>query len=112
MLGTKFSGLEYKYNGAALADPINPQTVNIKTWIQDIALGNPRPDTLSAFDKNYDSSIGGLTTATERVFNTQRAVPLFEFRDLNPLMTSDFQTFMTAVDSSIQALHQQFATAP
>ena len=112
MPGTKFAALQYTYNGEGFPDPTNPQTVNIQQWIQDIGLGNPSPDQLSAFDKNYDSSIGGLNTATENMYNSQRAVPLFEFRDLDPLKTTDFESFMGTVDSSIQALHQQFATQP
>jgi hypothetical protein len=110
--GTKFAALQYTYNGEGFPDPTNPQTVNIQQWIQDIGLGNPSPDQLSAFDKNYDSSIGGLNTATEKMYKSQRAVPLFEFRDLDPLKTTDFESFMGTVDSSIQALHQQFTTQP
>jgi hypothetical protein len=110
--GTKFAALQYTYNGEGFPDPTNPQKVNIQQWIQDIGLGNPSPDQLSAFDKNYDSSIGGLNTATEKMYNSQRAVPLFEFRDLDPLKTTDFESFMGTVDSSIQALHQQFITQP
>lgn len=110
--GTKFPGLQYTYNGQGFPDPTNPQTVNIKQWIQDIGIGNPNPDSLSAFDRNYDSSIGGLNKATERMFNSQRAAPLFEFRDLDPVTTSAFETFMSNVDASIQALHQEFATQP
>jgi len=110
--GTKFPGLQYTYNGQGFPDPTNPQTVNIQQWIQDIGIGNPNPDSLSAFDRNYDSSIGGLNKATERMFNSQRAVPLFEFRDLDPVTTSAFETFMSNVDASIQALHQEFATQP
>jgi hypothetical protein len=110
--GTKFAALQYAFNGEGFPDLINPQTVNIKEWIQDIALGNPKPDSLTAFDKNYDGSLGGLEAATERMYNSQRAVPLFEFRDLDPLTTNDFESFMGKVDASIQALHQKFATQP
>jgi hypothetical protein len=110
--GTKFAGLQYTYTGQGFPDPNNPQTVNIKQWIEGIGIGNPGPDLLSAFDKNFDASIGGLNTATEKMYNSERVVPLFEFRDLDPLKTTDFGSFMGAVDISIQALHQQFATQP
>lgn len=70
-------------------------------------------DGLSDFDTSIDGSIGGLKTATEHVFNTQRAVPLFEFRDLvHYPTTSQFESFMSDADSAIQELHKKFATAP
>jgi hypothetical protein len=110
--GTKFAGLQYTYSGQGTPNPANPQTVNIKDWIQDIATGNSALDLFSAFDKNYDSSIGGLNQATEKMFSSQRAVPLFEFRDLKPVQTSGFPTFMSNVDATIQVLHQEFAAQP
>lgn len=70
-------------------------------------------DGLSEFDTSIDGSIGGLKTATEHVYNTQRAVPLFEFRDLvHYPTTSEFGSFMAQADEAIQALHKKFATAP
>jgi hypothetical protein len=110
--GTKFAGLQYTYSGQGTPNPANPPTVNIKDWIQDIATGNSALDLFSAFDKNYDSSIGGLNQATEKMFSSQRAVPLFEFRDLKPVQTSGFPTFMSNVDVTIQVLHQEFAAQP
>jgi hypothetical protein len=46
------------------------------------------------------------------MFSSQRAVPLFEFRDLKPVQTSGFPTFMSNVDATIQVLHQEFAAQP
>lgn len=70
-------------------------------------------DGLSEFDTSIDSSIGGLKTVTEHVFNTKRAVPLFEFRDLvHYPLTSEFESFMSQADEAIQKLHKKFATAP
>lgn len=86
--------------------------MNIKSWIQGIGAQSPSPDLLSEFDKSIDSSIGGLTTQTEKMYDSQRSVPLFEFRDLAPKKTSEFEDFMTSADSAIQALHKTFADIP
>ena len=110
--GTKFASLQYTYEGKGFPNPNNPKTVNIQQWIKGIGIHYPNPDLFSAFDRNYDSSIGGLNKATERMFNSQRLVPLFEFRDLTPIPTSAFETFMSEVDTSIQALHKKFAIQP
>lgn len=87
-------------------------TVNIKDWIQGIGKGDPSKDALSKFDESIDSSIGGLGTTMEKMYNSQRSVPLFEFRNLDTLITSGVEDFMTKVDSAIQDLHKNFANAP
>ena len=93
-----------------------PTTVNIKDWITGIGsgtgLGTPPVDALSNFDRSIDASIGGLATKMEKMYNSQRSTPLFEFRNLDTIQTSGVEQFMTNVDSAIQALHGQFANAP
>ncbi|KAF2809892.1 uncharacterized protein BDZ99DRAFT_570540 [Mytilinidion resinicola] len=106
--GDKFGGLQYKYIGNFPKQGI-PTTLSIKEWIQDIDQGSPSPDLLTTFDQQYDGSIGGLGTQVEKMFNLDRTAPLFEFRDLVPQLTADFENFMGDVDSSIQALHKNFA---
>jgi hypothetical protein len=86
--------------------------VNIKTWIQGIGSGTGAKDALSVFDESIDGSIGGLKTATEKMYNSERSVPLFEFRDLVGILTSGFEKFMGDVDTSVQTLHKTFANAP
>jgi hypothetical protein len=110
-LGNKFSSLRYTYIGQFTKQGI-PTTLSIKEWIEGIGEGSPSPDMLTTFDKHYDESIGGLGTQVERMFNRDRTAPLFEFRDLNPLFTADFEKFMGDVDSSIQTLHNKFAARP
>ncbi|KAI1743055.1 hypothetical protein F4680DRAFT_391563 [Xylaria scruposa] len=109
--GNNFGKLTYK-NSAPGPEP--RPSVNIKTWIDGIGSGTGVKDALSVFDESNDGSIGGLGTATEKMYNSQRAVPLFEFRDLLAEMpkTSDFGNFMGKVDMSIQALHTKFANVP
>lgn len=106
-----FAGLRYEYIGN-FAKPGIPTTLSIKEWIESIGKGDPSPDMLTTFDKHYDESIGGLGTQVEKMFQLDRTAPLFEFRDLTPLQTSDFEKFMGEVDSSIQALHKKFAARP
>ena len=95
-----------------------PATVNIKSWISGIGEGSPFPDELSKFDESIDSSIGGLGDKMEKMYNSQRSVPLFEFRDLFTLTTEPvtghrgIEDFMTEVDSTIQDLHKRFADPP
>ena len=103
----KFGGLTYTNPGV---NP--PATLNIKSWIQGIGISSPSPDGLSTFDTSIDGSIGGLGTKMERMYNSQRSVPLFEFRNLDTIMTSDFEGFMANVDSAIQELHETYANAP
>ena len=85
--------------------------MNIKSWIQGIGLGSPSPDALSKFDESIDKSIGGLGGKMEKMYNSQRSVPLFEFRDLFDKKTSEIEKFMKDVDSAIQKLHKDFADA-
>ena len=101
--GTKFGGLSFK----------NTKTsANVKDWITGIGKGDPSPDLLTTFDQSIDSSIGGLGTQQEKMFNSQRSVPLFEFRDLLNIQVSGFEQFMKDVDAAVQKLHQDFANAP
>lgn len=86
--------------------------MNIKSWIQGIGNGSPSPDALSKFDQSIDGSIGGLGDKMEKMYNSQRSVPLFEFRDLFDVPTSQIEDFMTKVDTAIQTLHKDFADSP
>jgi hypothetical protein len=71
--------------------------------------GSPKPDVLTTIDKHYDESISGLESQIEKMFGLPRTAPSFELRDLEPLLTKDFEKSMGAVDSSIKALHQKLA---
>ena len=86
--------------------------MNIKDWIQGIGKADPSPDLLSEFDQSIDSSIGGFSTKMEKMYNSQRAAPLIEFRDLDDKETINLEQFMKDVDSAIQKLHEDFADAP
>ena len=105
----KFAALSYSNRATS-----PPASVNIKAWIQGIRgdSASDSKDLLSAFDESIDASIGGLKGQTEKMYNSQRSVPLFEFRDLEYIDTTKFETFMDSVDSSIQDLHKDFANSP
>ncbi|KAL8830823.1 MAG: hypothetical protein Q9191_001221 [Dirinaria sp. TL-2023a] len=103
----KFSTLSYINTLAK-----QPVTVNVKSWIQGMGNGSPSPDGLSKFDESIDGSIGGLGKQMEKMYNSQRSAPLFEFRDLDTIETSGIEGFMTKVDLAIQSLHKDFADPP
>lgn len=70
------------------------------------------PDALTTFDKKFYSSIGGFGTALENVPNTNRLVPIFEFRGLQPIPTWYTIKFARAVDKNVISLYDRFGTAP
>lgn len=86
--------------------------VEVRSWIEGIGRGSPSPDLLTEFDQLNDGSLGGLGEALEKMHNSDRAVPLFEFRDLKHKRTDQFGDFLAEVDQSIQDLHRDFAQAP
>jgi hypothetical protein len=55
---------------------------------------------------------GKRGTKEEKMFNSQRFVPLFEFRDLENVFTNGMEDFMGRVEKAIQELHNNFANAP
>ena len=89
-----------------------PESVNIKEWIQGIGQESPVPDRLSAFDKGIDGSLGGFGSKTEMIWNSDREAPIFEFRDLRDKKSLEFGDLMGEVDGEIKRLHEEFAVAP
>lgn len=85
---------------------------NIRDWIHGLDPESQDQDALSKYDEVNDGSIGGLGTKVENMFNSQRSVPLFEFRDLEYVLTDGMEDFMGRVDKAIQDLHNNFANAP
>lgn len=83
----------------------------VSDWIASIQSG-PVPDKLTTLDKLIDGQIGGLGNALENIVGTTRGVPIFEFRDLNGVTASKFQTITTNVESELQKLHQKYQSPP
>jgi hypothetical protein len=48
----------------------------------------------------------------ETLYNSNRKVPLFEFRDIPDKKTSDIEQYMADVDKEIQRLHDKYKDAP
>jgi len=85
----------------------------VKDWINSIQYpSTPEAvDALTTLDTKADSSIGGFGTNMEYVLNTQRLVPLFEFRRLARIPASGYQAFVTAAEAEVVALHTHFTNA-
>ncbi|PVH98468.1 hypothetical protein DM02DRAFT_657349 [Periconia macrospinosa] len=81
-------------------------------WIRSLDPDSQADDCLTKFDRTIDRSIGKLGTRQEKMFNSQRSVPIFEFRDLDTLQTKDMEGFMLKVDDAIQKLHREYANPP
>lgn len=86
---------------------------NIHDWIRGLDPDSTDDDDLTKFDKAIDGSIGNLGATQEKMFNSERSVPLFEFRDLSTsLKLEGIEQFMKDVDEAIQKLHNDHATQP
>ena len=102
-IDTNFGDLTYKNSQAS---------VNIKDWITSVGRKEGSKDKLSVFDESIDGSIGGFGTSMEKTYQTDRSVPIFEFRDLVDKQTQEIEKFMGDVDTVIQDLHKKFAKPP
>ena len=83
----------------------------VQEWIQSIA-DNQSPDRLSVVDQIVDGSIGGLKDALENVLDTNRAVPLFEFRRLPGVKAADMQSRVSSAESALVDYHKAFGNPP
>ena len=86
---------------------------NIKDWIHGLDPDSTKDDALTIFDAKIDGSIGKLQGREEKMFKSDRYVPIFEFRDLDAsTKVKGIVDFMERVDTAIQKLHTDFATPP
>ena len=85
--------------------------LKVQDWIESISSG-PSPDKLTTLDKLIDGQIGGLGTALENVVGTTRAVPLFEFRNLNGINATRMQSTVQAVEQALIDYHNKYKSAP
>ena len=84
--------------------------LKVQDWITSIT--GDSPDKLTTLDKLIDGSIGGLGTALENVIGTTRAVPLFEFRNLNGIKAGAFESNVDNIEKAIIAFHDKYKSAP
>jgi len=101
MEGQKF---EVSFNGKT-------DSTTVKDWMQSVQDGKS-PDRLPEIDQVLDGSIGGLKDALENVFNTNRAVPLFEFRRLARVKVGDMADSVDKYEQAIIAYHKANTKPP
>lgn len=83
----------------------------VRHWMQSIQDGN-MPDRLSTLDRIIDGQIGGLRDTLENILNTNRGVPLFEFRRLSSVKSGDMQSRVTNAEQAIIDYHNAHANTP
>ena len=83
----------------------------MKEWIQSIE-DEKSPDRLSEVDKIIDGSIGFFGDKLENVLNTQRAVPLFEFRRLGKVVAGKMKDRVDKMEQAVIDYHNTFANPP
>ncbi|KAF2674250.1 hypothetical protein BT63DRAFT_449243 [Microthyrium microscopicum] len=99
------------------SEPPNPNRntleFTIKDWLDSIVDDAVATDLLTTFDATYyDNSIGFLANAIENVIGTARAVPLFEFRYLPGIKTTEFSTTVDEVEKELVGYHTAFQKSP
>ena len=70
------------------------------------------PDRVTKLDQTMNSQVGGLKDALENVFDTSRAVPLFEFRRLKRTFATDMVDRVKKAEQTLINYHKEHATAP
>ena len=84
---------------------------SVQEWLQSIQDGH-LPDRLSEVDQVIDGSIGALKDALENVINTNRAVPLFEFRNLAGVKAGDMKDKVTKAEQAVIDYHHAMGNPP
>lgn len=87
--------------------------LTVESWIKSISDGTV-PDALTSFDKKHHSgSLGGFGTSLENVLDTDRAVPIFEFRGLDWVdTTAQAVDVAKKCEENVVELHEKFEEAP
>ena len=93
------------------SDPPKSDSCTVKEWIQSIEDGKS-PDRLSEIDEIIDGSVGGMGGELENMLNTQRAVPLFEFRRLPFLVAGEMADRVEKMEQAVIDYHNTFANPP
>ena len=84
---------------------------SVQEWMQSIEDGRSK-DRLSEADEVIDGSVGGLKDALENVLNTNRAVPLFEFRNLAGVKAADMKDKVTKAEQAVIDYHNTLGNPP
>ena len=87
---------------------VGNKKVSIQEWIKSISDGTV-PDALTAFDKHFSSSIGGFGNKLEYILDTNREVPIFEFRNLKPALSKEVAIALAETcEKQVVALHEKY----
>ncbi|KAF2094386.1 hypothetical protein NA57DRAFT_60432 [Rhizodiscina lignyota] len=88
----------------------------VKNWIDGITHSDNRkgrnPDLLTWVDQVIDGSIGGWGRKLERMYNSDRQVPLFEFRHLYQTPPDGFGKLIREAEKDIMRLHERYPEPP
>lgn len=82
----------------------------MKEWIDSIE-ANTSPHAISRVDQKVDGSVGRLRNRVEKILNTNRQVPIFEFRRLAGSQPAGFESRVKEIRGDIVTYHGQFANA-
>ena len=85
--------------------------LTVPDWIESIENG-PSPDKFTELDRLVDGQIGGLGEALENVVDTNRAVPLFEFRNLGGKKPNELEDSVTKAAGALIDYHNKHKNPP
>jgi len=77
----------------------------VKEWLDDVQ--NEKQDLLTNYDKLWDGSVGAFGNALENVLDTQREVPLFEFRNLDSVTAPKFRERVEQAEDEVISYHER-----
>lgn len=87
------------------------KSLTVSDWIKSIGAGSA-PDALTTLDQFIDRSIGGLGSSLENMYGGKRAVPLFEFRNLQNSASKDFVSRVIGYEKAVMNLHKAHLNVP
>ncbi|KAL1602366.1 hypothetical protein SLS60_005782 [Paraconiothyrium brasiliense] len=82
----------------------------MKEWID--AVEAEKEDPITRVDKKIDGSVGKFGSRYELVLDTDREVPVFEFRNLYAPVAKEFGKAVKTVEDAIVGYHKKFANGP
>ena len=79
----------------------------VEEWVQSIEEGKGA-DLLTKLDhKTADSSIGGLRTRVEFGYQSERLIPIFEFRRIARIQTSELPLYVDTAEQEVIEHHER-----
>jgi hypothetical protein len=89
-------------------DAVTERQFPILDWIGSIQNPVDGTDLLSKADAElFKKSVGGLGTAVEKMYGSDREVPIFEFRNLKGKASDEWVEYPTRVEDELLKLHEK-----